>query len=489
MIFNIDEIISALENQTIDKHITDLNTTYKKVVFDSRKVETDSIFIALVGEESNGAKYIEDACLNGARLVVANDTDRVQAQDSLDNFSNVNVIYVKDSLVAFGKIGSLARDKFDGVVVGVIGSVGKTTTKNMLRELGGSLPKVYASRGSFNNQTGVPLTLCEVEEGCERLIVELGESHFGDLEYITEISRPHHLVVTNVALAHTAYLIDKDGVAKTFLETISRIPKDGYIVMPFNIDKKETLLGGATSNVVFTIDKSEENGIDLNENYSYITATKSNSDLTNDISLDFNGKKVNAHIPLIGKHFVENAALAITMSLICGDDPADIETNMLKMKPQGHRMRLVKNEDLLLIDDAYNANPESMRACIDAVQAIAKNNETRSVFIMGPMRELGELSDERHISMAEYANEIGIDTFICVGEATKPAFKSNSHKNSYYFDTVKDAINNLESIIEPNDVVGVKASRGPDASMPALVPIVNFLSELKWNVKKNRNEI
>lgn len=482
MKFKRNEVISFLGEELIESQCVETkNVVYDSAVFDSRESVPGIIFIAIDGEKSVGVKYLSDAIEKGAICIIVNISYKEQIVSTIDKYSDqCDFLFVRDSLYAFGLLGKLARAQFNGPVIGVIGSVGKTTTKNMLREIGGGQTLAHASRGSYNNQTGVPLTLCAIGDEAIRVIVELGESHFGDLSYITEIARPTHLIITNVAQAHIEFLGDLEGVAKTMNESVVLMDENGVIIMPANTENQDIVLKDATANTVFVFQDKSQNENDLRKSKdATISDVKSNEDLTHDFILKFKEIELEIHVPLIGQHFVMNAALAAVASLECGDDPIQINENLQNVVPQGHRMRILNNGSLTIIDDCYNANPTSMMASMKTVKDMSNQSDARSIFVMGPMRELGVNSDLYHEQMADYASQIGIDILICVDEATESASKSGIHKNSYFYASVEQALLELPFIVANGDFIGVKASRGPDPLEPAMVPIVQMLSELK----------
>lgn len=479
MKFKRNDICSFLGDQLIDSQcIAEKNVTYESVVFDSREAVPGIIFMAMDGSRSVGVLYVRDAINKGATCIIVNESYKNEISSITEEFRDqVDFLFVKDTLYSFGLLGKLAREQFSGPVIGIIGSVGKTTTKNMLRELGGGEPNAHASRGSFNNQTGVPLTLCAIGEQANRAIVELGESHFGDLTYIVEISKPTHLVITNVAEAHMEFLSDLQGVAKTMNEAVVLMDSDGVIFLPSDIEHKEIVLKDSKARTVF-IDVSESR--DQDKDLAQISEVIERSDLTHDFVLSYGGSTVQMHCPLVGLHFVIDAALATAVSLEIGDDPKSLNSLLENVKPQGHRMKIIQSDSLTIIDDCYNANPASMKASMSAVKAMAEKENARSVFFMGPMRELGDNSDNYHNEVGKFAQQIGIDVLVCVDGATKSVVDSNVHSNAYYFESVAAAVSGLDEIVKAGDFVGVKASRGPDPVQPAMVPIVEKLEDLKY---------
>jgi UDP-N-acetylmuramoyl-tripeptide--D-alanyl-D-alanine ligase len=387
--------------------------------------------------------------------------------------SHVDIVVVDDSLVAFGLLGKLARTQYSGDVIGVIGSVGKTTTKNMLFVLSGGEESATANRGSFNNETGVPLTLCSIDPDSQCAIIELGESHFGDLHYVASLAQPTMLVVTNVALAHTEYLGDLVGVATTMNEAVQLLSEDAKLILPANIACKDIVIGDTTANVI---------EVQVHDDHEYthslyrVKKVESRSDLSHDVVFEYEDTELQFHVPLSGRHFVENASLAMAACIERGEDPDVLVQRMSMVAPVGHRMRIVEKTDLTLFDDCYNANPTSMEACMDAVAAYAALHSRRSVFFMGEMRELGAASESLHGELALHAEQMGIDVLVCVTPVTRSALSHvGGSTKAIYCESVEDAVSRLAEIVLKGDVVGVKASRGPDPHCPALFPIVESL--------------
>ncbi len=482
MLFTRNDIMSYLSDHIVESYVTEMeNPTYESAVFDSREAVKDIIFIAIDGEKSAGIFYVVDAIERGATCVVANVSYRDELSETIKKYSQtIDFVLVDDSMIVFGLLGKLAREQFSGDVIGVIGSVGKTTTKNMLRELGGGQLLSHASRGSYNNQTGGPLTLCAIPVSAKRAIVELGESHFGDLTYITEFTQPNIVVITNVAEAHTEFLGDLAGVAQTMNETVSLVAESGTIVVPYDITHRDIVLENAAASVIYIIcENGAPEDVVENNRCATITDVQAREDLTHDFVLNFDGHTIELHVPLIGRHFVMDAALAAVAILVSGEDADVLNERLENVAAQGRRMSVITTDKLVVIDDCYNANPSSMKASMKAVADMARVNNYRSVFVMGPMRELGANSDEYHRELGRYANESGIDVLICVGELTQPASIEGIHCESYYFTSVQEACEKIFSLVKEGDIVGVKASRGPNPEVPVLAPLVEILSELK----------
>jgi UDP-N-acetylmuramoyl-tripeptide--D-alanyl-D-alanine ligase len=470
MIFEADDIARVLEPSST-KVIRCGITEYDTAFFDSRRVMPGGIFIALDGESTNGVAYVSDAITNGAQCVIADEQYIEQLAELAEDVS-CDFYFVDNALAAFAEIGKLARRQLICPVIGIIGSVGKTTTKNMLQALAG--PRAYSSRESFNNETGVPLTLCEMPANTTCAIVELGESHFGDLDYVTSIAQPDILVITNVEEAHTEFLGSIEGVAKTMNESVRLIPETGFIVLPSTISYPEILLRGNVAQVKIVHDATNVSEPIADDPYLTITNVKERDDVTHDVTVEIESRSIAFHVPLVGRHFAINAALAMAAVALAGNDITAIAGRLEEVVPQGHRMRIIQTDSLTIIDDCYNGNPASMRASIDALVDLAAKKNARSVFILGQMGEL-ESSAQAHCDVANYAAMRSVDVLVCVGEATEYAMNNCAHPNKFYFVSVDDCLHELTAIIHKGDIVGVKASRGPIAHRPRLLPVVELL--------------
>lgn len=447
------------------------------VHFDSRKIKKSGLFIALKGEEVNGSNYYTSAVKNGADVVLISETDVENVHEFL-----VSTFVVKDSLASFGDLARLARSKFQGEVVSVIGSAGKTTTKNLLKSAGGK--DVYANEASFNNETGVPLTLCAIPATATRAVVELGESHFGDIDHVASMALPGILVVTNVGDAHLEWLKDHEGVAKTLNEAVLLMKEDGKVVIPSDINCKDILLSGSVAEV-FEVDSVENLPEKSEPNKFYVTQVKANKDQTYSATFTFNSESVSCHIPLTGKHFVLDAALAVCASVLAGDTLESASSNISNTASEGHRMRIVTGDRITLFDDCYNANPSSMKACIDTLKDYASQNKSKSVMVMGRMAELGDSTISSHSQVVAYALDKKIDQIVCVGPDMKSGLEKLSDTNNIdYFENAQDCARSIKNYIEGNTVIAVKASRGPNPARPLLLDVVEFIEEKIEEEKK-----
>ncbi len=468
------ELRKTLEYQDLE-FVGKINdeVTYDKAFFDSRECIEDSIFVALDGEKQKGISFIKNALEYGARALIVDakyKSQLVSTEIDLD----VALFLVNDSLKAFDELAKLSATKFNGQIIGVIGSVGKTTTKDILAHLSSASHKTHRNSASYNNETGVPLTLCGIEDDCTRAIVEMGESHFGDLNHVASMVNPSTLVITNVAPAHTEYLGDLDGVARTMNEAVELLGEKDSIIIPANIERIETVL----RNNKATVHKVGFNP-DAKDCEFVVLDSQVQDDLTTNVTMKIKDSEIEFTLPLFGKHFVENAALAITACVVMGDSIEKILSNMSSLETQGHRMRKVQTERLTIFDDCYNANPASMKANIEALTDFANRNDMHSVMIMGPMRELGESSHRFHLELAEYALKLGVSKLILIGDENyEAANQLKDLDNVCFYPDVTKAQENIIELIEPNMVISVKASRGPDPQCPYLYPIVETLEKL-----------
>ena len=474
MEFRYKDLIELFSEPYNSESLND-SVVLDNVHFDSRKILKSGIFIALEGESENGAIYCSDALSNGASAIVAGLSSKKLIENQ--NIVSVPIFYVDDPLKAFAELAIFARNKYQGHVTAVIGSAGKTTTKNFLSSAA-NVSETNVTYASFNNETGVPLTVCNFDIQVDRAIVELGESHFGDIDYVTKIAKPNILVVTNVGSAHLEFLGDKVGVAKTLNEAVVLMDVESFIVVPEDVEHADVLLKNNKAQliVIKQVDTLPET---YDENEFYIYDVLTNKDLTHQAKFSFRGKETVCDIPLLGKHFVLNAALAVCACVIAGDDIEVAAKLISNTESEGHRMRVAQKGSITLFDDCYNANETSMKACIGALSMYAEKNDLKSVIIMGKMAELGAASPGSHKEVIEYAFNAGINEIICIGEDMKNGLMISSQKERViYYDTVSECVEELDKYIKENTVVAVKASRGPNPARPLLLDVVESIETL-----------
>lgn len=370
-------------------------------VLDSRKVEEGFAFFATRGEKVDGHSFIPQVFEKGAALVICEDAPTVK----------IPYIVVEDTFAALKEVAAFYREQLNIPIVGVTGSVGKTSTKEMIAAALGAKFNVLKTQGNFNNEVGLPLTILGIREEHEVAVVEMGISDFGEMHRLSRIAKPDVCVITNIGQCHLENLIDRDGVLKAKTEIFDFMQEDGYVVLNGDDDKLATVKevkGKATYFFGLTLDKS-----------AYATEIQNHGLFGSDFKMNLFGKELAASVPLPGQHMVINALAAATVGKLLGMEEEDILQGIASVQATGGRSNIMKLADKTVIDDCYNANPVSMKAAIDLLMMA----QGRKVVILGDMFELGtdELALHREVGM--YATMARLDGMIFIGNLSKEMYE------------------------------------------------------------------
>ena len=429
------------------------------IAIDSRKAKLGDVFIAIIGENLDGHKFMQSALDNGCKTFIKNRSNSIKFESS-----DINLIEVDDTTIALGDIAKYYKEKFVIPYIGVTGSVGKTTTKDMIYAAISNNFDTLKNEGNFNNHIGVPLTLFNLNKKHECAIIEMGMSNFNEIEYLANIVNPKIGVISNIGLSHIENLGSQDGILKAKLEITT------------NFDENNILIVNGDDEYLSKVCKEDCNynlktfGFNSN-NDVYCTEYIMSEDSIN-FKCIINGKEEAIFIPTVGKHNIYNAMAAILVGLTLGMELEDIKLGLRGFTASKMRLDIFKKNDLTIINDAYNASPDSMKAALD----ILGRYEKRRVAILGDMFEMGEHSEYGHRLVGESSIN-NVDVLITVGDMSK--FISDEAKklgldsnNIYHFKTKELAIESLDSLINKDDAVLVKASRGMK-----LEEIVEYLSK------------
>ncbi len=420
----------------------------KSISIDSREVGEDTLFVAVRGENTDGHKYIDSAVKNGAKCVMC---------EKLPEGFSGDYILVEDTIKAISEFATSCRERINPFTVGVTGSVGKTTTKEFISYVLAEKYPTHKSGGNFNTVYGISLTLAALSSIHKAVVAEMGMSALGEISELTGIARPDVGVITNIGTAHLEALGSRENICKAKLEIIEGIKKDGLLI--YNGD--EPLLwekrAGFPSSQSFGI--TNEN-VDIFGKNIRIKEDKTVFDIV------YFGKEINdVVIPTVGNHNVYNALAAFGTGIKAGLTEEEIKRGLLNYRPSGMRQRIYENKGYTVIEDCYNASPESMKASLSVLAELGKDK--RTVAVLGEMRELGERSDELHKSVGKYAAKLGIDCLYTYGEHAMEiavgALEDGIDESSIVAYNMLDNPSGLAEILEKNlkngDVVLFKASR------------------------------
>ena len=417
------------------------------VVIDSRKIEKDSLFIAIRGARVDGHSFIPQVMEKGALCAV-----------SEQDLGDVSYPYIKVNSCeqALKDIAEHYRRSLDIKVVGITGSVGKTSTKEMIASVLSQRFSVLKTEGNFNNEIGLPLTVFKIREEHQVAVLEMGISGFGEMTRLARIARPDICVITNIGVAHIENLGSRDGILKAKTEMFTYMNPEGTIILNGDDDKLRTFV--------------PQNGIQplyfgLDSSCPYHAQDVKNRGLKGtDAEFVTPGSTFRAHIAIPGAHMVHNALAGIAVGYALGMTDEEIAKGIEANVPIAGRNNLIETGRYTVIDDCYNANPVSTQASIDVLSFA----DTRKVAILGDMFELGEKEKEMHYDTGKHAAEKGIDVLIGIGalssETARGAEETAAHTGKpitvLHFNTKQDFFAAAESVLKDGDTILVKASHG-----------------------------
>jgi UDP-N-acetylmuramoyl-tripeptide--D-alanyl-D-alanine ligase len=417
------------------------------VVMDSRKVEQGHLFIATVGERVDGHSFIDEVFEKGALGVVCE-----KAPDSPKG----PYILVDNSFTALKKIARWYRAQLDIKVVGITGSVGKTSTKEFISSVLSQKYQVLKTEGNYNNEIGLPLTILRIRDQHEVAVLEMGISDFGEMHRLSEIARPDICVITNIGQCHLENLHSREGILKAKTEIFDFMSENGRVCINGDDDMLVTIKEVKGMRPV-------RFGL-CGENDVTATDIISKGLFGSTCQINVGYKPFHAEIPLPGAHMVLNALAATAVGSLLDMTNREIEAGIASVKPVGGRSNILRQERWTVIDDCYNANPVSMKAALDLLGMA----NTRKVAILGDMFELGANEALLHKEVGEYAIRSKVDLLVCIGtlslhmyngaqEQLEPSHRDNNSR-CLYFATRDELIGSLQDFLQAGDTILVKAS-------------------------------
>ena len=442
----LQNIATACQGQLVCQKDQE-NIQIKGAVLDSRQVEEGYLFFATKGERVDGHNFIPQVAEKKAACVVC---EKVPAG------VEIPYILVEDSFVALKKVAAFYRENLTIPVVGITGSVGKTSTKEMIASVLSQRYNVLKTEGNFNNEVGLPLTILRIRDEHKVAVVEMGINHFGEMHRLSEIAKPDICVITNIGQCHLEFLGSREGILKAKSEIFDFMNPEGYVCLNGDDDMLCTVKEVHEHKPV-TYGFSMKNDV-------YVTNTKNNGILGSKASVYLNDATFDVEIPLPGEHMVMNALAATCVGDLLGLKQEEIARGIESAKAVGGRSNLIVLKDRKILDDCYNANPVSMKAAIDLLCL----SDTRKVAILGDMFELGDGCEEMHAGIGNYAVEKDIDVLVCVGELSSHMFDAATLKRTelkkdvqiHYMKNTQEVIEKIDSILMKEDTILVKASHG-----------------------------
>lgn len=427
---------------------SDKNIEITSVERDSRQIKDGSLFLAIKGERVDGHDYIEKCFAAGAVCTVC-EKPPVNAEKPY--------ILVDSTLEAVKKIAKAYRQKFDIPVVGVSGSVGKTSTKEMLYAVLSQKFKTHKTQGNLNNELGVPLTLLSMPEDTQAAVIEMGISDFGEMTRLSEMVQPTICVLTIIGCCHLENLGDRDGVLKAKTEMFKNAAENAEYILNGDDDKLYSV--------------TEVNGKKpiyfgfAGDNDYYAEDIENNGEGGISCTLCFENTRLNVNIPAIGSYMVSNALAAVAAGRLLGLSDEQLINGVQSYKTVGSRANVINTGKIRIIDDCYNANPTSVKASLDTLV----NFSGRKVAILGDMKELGAEELKLHYETGKYAKDKGVDLVIAAGPLAKELAKG---ADGEWFESVEQVKSAIPALINEGDTVLVKASHSMHFE-----EIVDFLKE------------
>lgn len=442
-LFDIKAVAAAvsgdIKNCNADALVASVST-------DTRTILDGAVFVALKGERFDGHGFISKAIEGGAVCCVVNRGGE---------YGSLPVIEVDDTSKALMDLARCYRKKFDIPTIGITGSVGKTSTKEMIASVLSQSYKTHVTKGNFNNMIGLPLTVFDLSKNDDIMVLEMGMSAFGEISALTRIALPDTAVITNIGLSHIEHLGSREGIRKAKLEILEGLQPDGTVIL----NGDDALLWEYRGNIDYET--------------LYYGINNKNCDLTaydvrmysdgSEFSCRIDGDEYRFALSVPGEHHIYNALAAILTGLKYNIDIEDIKTGVRNFAPSGLRQTVIRLTDYTVIRDCYNASPASMKSGLEVLALTA--GKGKKTACLADMLELGEISEEAHKAVGRLVAEYKTDRLITVGtmahyiargaeEAGMPS------ENIFEFENNEEATKNLPNVLENGDIILVKGSRG-----------------------------
>lgn len=417
---------------------------------DSREVKNGDTYLGIKGENTNGSIYYKQALENGANVLILQDIE--VEKEIFKNYKDRTIILVDDVVKSIQDVARYKRENTNVKVVGITGSVGKTSTKDIVASVLSQKYKVLKTQGNYNNEIGLPLTILSLKDE-EVMVLEMGMSAFGEMSLLTSIAKPDIAAITNIGTSHIGILGSRENILKAKLEILEGLRKDGKLVVNNDNDllskwyKKENIINNVETYGIKNNSKYMAYDINLNENGS-----------TYKINID--NKTYTVNVPVSGEHFVYNSLCAIAIGKALDISNEDIIKGISEFELTKKRMEIIKaKNNTLIINDCYNASYDSMKAATEYLSTL--NN--RKIAVLGDMLELGDFSKELHEKVGKEVAKNKIDILITIGTEAKNiavgAEKEGMSKDKIYeFNNKEDAINKIKELVRNNDAILIKAS-------------------------------
>lgn len=446
--FTLDEVIQAVERAAI---LDDPNQSFTDIVTDTRKIAPGVLFVALKGERFNGEDFVEDAIKSGAAGALVS-KDYV----GNDTFGGTIIKVETDTQKAYQQLAAFWRQKFQIPVLAITGSNGKTTTKDMTAAVLSAKFPVLKTQANFNNEIGLPLTLLQLNQLHRAAVVEIGMRGLNQISALAPVAAPEIGIVTNVGETHIELLGSIENIAKAKAELVEAIRPGGAVILnndnPYTAAMKDKAASGVK---VITF------GIEQPADIKAANLVSGAQSTSFQCTIGQGGPTVELTIPMLGRHNVSNALAAVAAGHYLGLTPAEIADGLSNLEMTGMRFECKRMKSYNIINDAYNASPMSMEASLATLQEITQGK--RSIAVLGDMLELGHVATSAHQKVGQQAAAAGVAALITLGEMGREiaaGARAAGLTEVYSFAEHQAAAHKLQEILQPEDTVLFKGSRG-----------------------------
>ena len=453
MNLKVTEIAKALGTNIDSENIIN------RVSIDSRDVDANTLFFAIKGERFDGHDFVKDVALKGVGAVVCHKEVECSAP----------VIYVKDTKDALLDLASYYKSSFkDLTLIALTGSVGKTTTKEMVACVMEQSGETLKTEGNFNNEIGMPRTLFRLSETTKNAVIEMGMDGFGQISVLAKCAKPDCAIITNIGVSHIENLGSQEGILKAKLEMLDGLEKGSSLFLNGDNDMLSTVKNDDYNIVFFGIE---------NKNCDILAEDIKEIGLSTEFVAVKGDIRQKITIPTVGIHNVYNALSAFAVGLEYGISPENIAKGLMNYAPSGMRQKIREVNGITVIEDCYNASPDSQKAGLNSLCKIAKG---RKIAVLGDMLEMGSYSETAHRTVGEFAAECSVDLLYTYGEESEymaDSAKKSGLQSVFAFTDKTELTNTLLSEIKTGDTLLFKASRGMK-----LEEIIEKIYE-QWDVK------
>lgn len=435
---NLQEIVKATKGDLLKE--ADVKEI-KAVSTDTRKIEEGTMFIALKGENFNGNNYVLDAFNKGAKIAIV---DEVKC-DLNELKEDVALIKVQNTGRALMDLAKFYREKLGLKVVGITGSAGKTSTKDLVAAVLSDKYKVFKTKGNFNNEIGLPLMILELDSTYDVAILEMGMRGLGQIKELAEIASPDLGIITNIGISHIEILKTRENILKAKMEIATFFDKNNTLVVCGNDD-----FLGALPEAQYKIVKTG-----VGENFEIGAKNIALEELSSKFTVYDGEKEEEFSLDMPGEHNISNLMLGIAIAKELGVSFEEMKRGLKNIEATSMRLELIKKDGFSILNDCYNSSPVAVKSAIDVMKNIEGK---RRIAVLGTMRELGHKSEEAHMEIGKYAKENGIEKVLCFGDFSEN-IKEGYGEGCTVYENKEELIKDLLNIICEGDIILVKASR------------------------------